>query len=104
MLSNAVLLSADGPKPVPRSGFGPQRPIYLVGGGAGSPLSTTVSYNPRTTLWKQLAGMAVPRYGHGCVDLEGKLSPWVYDPTLNSWAGEIQRRADLLPHSVAVAL
>ena len=73
MLFDAVLPAVGGTKPVPRSGFG-ARLIYVVGGdGVGGKLSTVQLYNPQAASWTQLAGMAGPRFAHGCVALDGKL-------------------------------
>ena len=78
MLLNAVLPFVGGPRPVPRSGFGP-RLIYVVGGEGedGETISAVELYDPQAASWTQRAGMAVPRFGHGCVALDGKLyTPW----------------------------
>ena len=99
MLLNAVLPMDDVTKVVPRSGFGPGM-IYLVGGvGEGGRLSTTEMYDPQNASWTQLAGMAGPRFAHGCVALDGKLyavggrganaqeldTAEVYDPQTDGW-------------------
>ena len=70
----ALLPLAGGTKPVQRSGFGP-RLTYVVGGsGAGGErLSAVELYDPQAASWNQLAGMAGPRYAHGCVAFDGKL-------------------------------
>ena len=95
MVLTAMLPLADGTKVVPRSGFGP-RLIYLVGGvGEGG----TEMYAPQNASWTQLAGMAGPRFAHGCVALDGKLyavggrganaqeldTAEVYDPQTDGW-------------------
>jgi len=99
MVLTAVLPLAGGTKPVPRSGFGP-RLIYVVGGiGEGGKLITVELYDPQAASWTQLAGMMEPRYGHGCVALDGKLyavgglgatnqvldTAEVYDPQADGW-------------------
>eukprot|EP00321_Phaeocystis_globosa_P017619 CAMPEP_0118810296 /NCGR_PEP_ID=MMETSP1162-20130426/891_1 /TAXON_ID=33656 /ORGANISM="Phaeocystis Sp, Strain CCMP2710" /LENGTH=152 /DNA_ID=CAMNT_0006739817 /DNA_START=45 /DNA_END=500 /DNA_ORIENTATION=+ len=98
MLLNAVAPTVDGTKVVPRSGFGP-RLIYLVGGNNGGRLGTTELYDPQAAMWTQRAGMAAPRYRHGCVALDGKLyamgglaandqdlgTAEVYDPQTDGW-------------------
>ena len=107
-LFNAVLPTVDGAKVVPRSGFGP-RLIYVVGGfvegalsGAHAPrlsMGNVELYDPQAASWTQLAGMMEPRYGHGCVALDGKLyavgglgatnqvldTAEVYDPQADGW-------------------
>ena len=99
LLFDAMLPLASGTKVVPRSGFGP-RLIYVVGGnGEGGRLSTTELYDPQAASWTQRAGMAGPRYAHGCVALDGKLyavggrgaknqpldTAEVYDPQTDGW-------------------
>ena len=95
MVLTAMLPLADGTKVVPRLGFG-SRLIYLVGGvGEGG----TEMYAPQNASWTQLAGMAGPRFAHGCVALDGKLyavggrganaqeldTAEVYDPQTDGW-------------------
>merc|ERR1719215_962199 len=98
MLLDAMLLTVDGTRVVPRSGVGP-RLIYLLGGSDGGRLSTTELYDPQAASWTQRAGMAGARSAHGCVTLDGKLyavggcgATWqeldtaeVYDPQTDGW-------------------
>eukprot|EP00964_Phaeocystis_antarctica_P014628 scaffold8081_cov65-Phaeocystis_antarctica.AAC.10 len=100
MLLNAMLTKVDGTKVVPRRGFGP-RLIYVVGGVDDNEvaLSTAELYDPQADSWTQLAGMALPRYEHGCVAMKGKLyvvggfgtanqaldTAEVYDPQADGW-------------------
>ena len=74
MLLDAMLPAVGVTKPVPRSGFGP-RLIYVVGGIGedGDAISRVELYDPQAASWTQRAAMTDPRYGHGCVALDGKL-------------------------------
>ena len=75
VLFNALLpLTVGGAKVVPRSGFRP-RLIYVVGGEGvdEANISSVELYDPQNASWTQRAGMAGPRFGHGCVALDGKL-------------------------------